>query len=100
MDVDVVQMQGLADKDAKEKQYTEGCCFLCNRQGHLKHNCPAAKKDAMSKEKWNAPKVYMVQAKPEKEAEPSMPQEVKKLMIKLWGMSINKKNKVIDALLN
>ncbi len=40
MDIDVVQMQGLADKDAKEKQCTKGRCFLCNRQGLLQSRLP------------------------------------------------------------
>jgi len=73
MDIDVVQMQGSADKDTKEKQCTKGHCFLCNRQGHLKCNCPATDKDTTSKEKQNVPKVHTVQAKSEKGAEPLMP---------------------------
>ncbi len=36
MDVNITYMQDALDKDAKEKQCTEGQCFLCNKQGHLK----------------------------------------------------------------
>ena len=100
MDIDVVQMHGLADKDTKEKQHTKGHCFLYNRQGHLKHNCPATNKDTIFKEKRNVPKVHIVQAESEKEAEPSMLEEVERLMTKLWGMLINVKDEVINALLN
>ena len=83
MDINVVQMQGSADKDTKEKQCTEGHCFLCNRQGHLKRDCPTTDKNTMSKEKQNVLKVCIVQAEPEKEAKPSMPGEVERLMTKL-----------------
>lgn len=40
MDVDVIRVQESEDKNAWDKQQQEGQCFMCNKQGHLKWNCP------------------------------------------------------------
>ena len=40
MEVDAAQVQDLDEKNTKDKQKTEGRCFLCNKQGHLKRQCP------------------------------------------------------------
>ena len=30
---------GSLTEQEKKKRQTEGCCFLCGRQGHMHHNC-------------------------------------------------------------
>jgi len=45
MDVDVTCMQESIEKNQKEKQCTEGRCFACNKQGHIKRNCPLSVKE-------------------------------------------------------
>ena len=40
MEVNVVQVQALEERDAREKQHQEGHYFSCNKQGHLKKDCP------------------------------------------------------------
>jgi hypothetical protein len=41
MDIDAIHIQGAEVDHKKEKQKAEGCCFLCNKQSHLKRDCPA-----------------------------------------------------------
>jgi len=40
MKVNVTQLQETKEKVDYERQWLEGWCFLCNKQGHLKRNCP------------------------------------------------------------
>jgi hypothetical protein len=40
MEVDATWVQDHNEKNTKDKQKTEGRCFLCNKQGHLKRQCP------------------------------------------------------------
>ena len=45
MDVNVVHLQGSTEKETKDKQHTEGCCFVCNKQRHMKRNYLSIKQD-------------------------------------------------------
>jgi hypothetical protein len=40
MDIDIIHVQEAEANNKKEKQRAEGHCFLCNKQGHLKRDCP------------------------------------------------------------
>ena len=43
MDVDTICTAPLTE-EMKKKLQTEGCCYHCQKQGHMNCNCPAKKK--------------------------------------------------------
>jgi hypothetical protein len=47
-----MQVQAPDIKEAREKQRIEGCCFLCNKQGHLKKDCLLKGKEGPSMKKF------------------------------------------------
>lgn len=107
MDVNITYMQDALDKDAKEKQCTEGQCFLCNKQGHLKWDCQ------LNKRKEDAPwavrsvpmaQVMQVDKGENDEMEASTNEatlcDKEEIVSKLQRMSLTKWNDVINALIN
>ena len=104
MDVDVVYLPEVKDKEEREKQCIEGCCFTCNKQGHVKRNCPSAKQDESPRRSCPVSSAQAVQTNGDRgsevksDAEGPAPKDVEDLMTKLRGMSVDEKEEVIDAL--
>ncbi len=42
MDTSAAAQKAITEAD-KEKYRKEGCCFECNKQGHIARNCPSKK---------------------------------------------------------
>ena len=40
MNIDAIHIQGAKAGNKKKKQKAKGHCFLCNKQGYLKRDCP------------------------------------------------------------
>jgi len=105
MDVNVTRVQSGLDQEAKERQWSEGCCFLCNKQGHLKRNCPTSRR-GNSSTKISLMRLITKEAQVEQEKDgdfedTKMTQHRRdRLMTKLCGMSMQERDKVIDALIN
>jgi len=104
MDVNVVYLPEVKDKEEREKQCIEGCCFTCNKQGHVKRNCPSAKQDESPRRSCPVSSAQAVQtngdrgSEVKRDAEGPAPKDVEDLMTKLRGMSVDEKEEVIDAL--
>ena len=102
MDVDMTHIQEYPDKQAKEKQLSKGHCFKCNKQGHMKRDCPTNGRGHKLQGLPNA-KVLSLKEIPGLEAisetDSFRPQEMGDLMTKLHGMLMEDKDKVIDILL-
>ncbi len=81
---------------------SKGRCFKCNKQRHMKRDCPTNERAHKPQEPPNA-KVLSLKENPGLEAvletDSSRPQEMGDLMTKLHGMLMEDKDKVIDALL-
>jgi hypothetical protein len=104
MEVNVMRVQNGLDQETKEKQHSEGHCFLCNKQGHLKRNCPTGGRgSSLSKisSTWSIIKEVQVEQGENNDFEDkTTPQERNELMTKLHGMSLQESDKVIDALIS
>jgi hypothetical protein len=106
MDVDVTRMQNSNKTATKEKQHSKGCCFLCNKMGHLKRNCPTSGKgNNPAKSFCTGPAVCATQVQSEeddrmdmKTDQTALPQ-AEGLMAQLWGMSTEERDEMIDALI-
>ena len=91
MDVNVTRMQESIEKNQKEKQCTEGRCFACNKQGHIKRNCPLSVKGGNLPENIKSvPIAQVVQVGREgseevtHETSQSMPLETKCYCLSMW----------------
>jgi len=96
----MVQLPGSLDANKKEKQHTEGCCFACIKQGHLRHSGHVVRKETMSKGVQGVPKVHVTQVEQEQGLNPLLLPNVDNLPTKLRGISINRKDKFLKAFLN
>jgi len=65
MDIDMVYLQGLTEKETKDKQCTKGHCFMCNKHRHIKRNCLSIKQDKPSQTSCNILVAHAVQVKTE-----------------------------------
>jgi hypothetical protein len=89
MEVDVTRLQETKEKTDHEKQQSEGWCFLCNKQGHLKKNCPQNEVGALC-----MPMVQMTQLKRDEVGNTTMQTagtdhpEVEEVLTKLRGMDL------------
>lgn len=105
MDVDVVRVPETTDQNAREKQRSEGRCFLCNKQGHLKKDCPRNDKGNGT---WQMtrPSPTARQTRVEEEengsdkhaADREVIQEREEILTKMRGMKANDREEILDAL--
>jgi hypothetical protein len=105
MDVDAIHLQGIEGENRKDKQKVEGRCFLCNKQGHLKRDCPTKGKEGPSSKRFMPSTTIRAAYSDEKmpndniaDQESTKPQRVEDLMTRLRGMTVEEKDEVIDAL--
>jgi hypothetical protein len=105
MDVDAIHLQGIEGKNRKDKQKAEGRCFLCNKQGHLKRDCPTKGKEGPLSKRFTPSTTIRAAYSDEKmpndniaDQESTKPQRVEDLMTRLRGMTVEEKDEVIDAL--
>ena len=105
MDVDAIHIQGAEVNHKKEKQKAEGCCFLCNKQGHLKRDCPAKGMKSQLAKKFkpsnSVQATYSEASTSDKEMvdqEMAQSQWVGELKMKLRGMTVDEKDEIIDGL--
>ncbi len=98
-DIDLVQQIQSISGNMKEKWQTERRCFACDKREHLKRNCPTPRKETMSKAVQCVPKGDVTHIEQGWGLDPSMPIDVNDMTIKLKGMSIAERDKVIDTLL-
>ncbi len=102
MDMDVTHVQEYLEKQAKEKQLSEGCCFKCNKQGHMKRDCPTNKRAHKNQGPPNAKALLLKEnlgLEVVSETDSSRLQEMGDLMTKLRGMLMEDKDEVINTLL-
>jgi len=107
MDINMTCVQDPVKKSQKEKQCTEGWCFSCNKQEHIKRNCPLNGKEGSSLgPNQPTPTAQVTQAERQSSEEatsamspPLTLQETKDWMFRLHRMSIEEKDEVIDALM-
>jgi len=99
-------VQGSDEKATREKQCSEERCFSCNRQGHLKRNCPTEGKGSdLVKSSHAGSTVRTAQVKSEEESGMDMRADqiellrVDGLMAQLRGMSMEERDEMIDALI-
>jgi hypothetical protein len=106
MDVDVACMQNSNEMATKEKQRSKGHCFLCNKMGHLKRNCPAGGKGNNPAKSFRAgPAVRAMQV--QSEVDDGMDMKIDQtallqaegLMAQLWGMSTEERDEMINTLI-
>jgi hypothetical protein len=101
IDVDVTWVQDFPDKEKKERQWTEGRCFACNKQGHIKHNCLIERKGSGTKTSHPESTVRLTQIEEEegidKKGMQSTTSNMDSLMAQLRGMSLEEKDEMIDA---
>ena len=50
MNVDAVEVNAALTTEEAEKRKKEGQCFYCNKQGHMKQDCPKIKYEGKGKE--------------------------------------------------
>jgi hypothetical protein len=104
MDVNVMQVQNGLDQETKEKQQSKGHCFLCNKQGHLKRNCPTG---GRGNSLLRISSIWLIVEEVQTEQGESndfddkvTPQGRNELMIKLHRMRLQERDKVIHALIS
>jgi hypothetical protein len=77
---------------------------LCNKQGHLKRNCSAGGRGSSSSKISSTQsiieEVQVEQGESDNFDNKTTPQERNELMTKLCGMSLQERDKVIDALIS
>jgi hypothetical protein len=90
----------------KERQRQEGHCYLCNKQGHLKRDCPK------NSQRGSTPTLYLSSAmrltqmeeadSSENEVVNDKMSQLKKreLIAQMHGMEVKERDKVIDALIS
>ena len=106
MDINVTCMQNSDETATKEKQHSKGRCFLCNKMGHLKRNCPTGGKGNNPAKSFRAgPAVHTTQVQSEeddrmdmKTDQTALPQ-AEGLMAQLRGMSTEERDEMIDTLI-
>jgi hypothetical protein len=106
IDVNIACMQNSNEMATKEKQCSEGRCFLCNKMGHLKRNCPAGGKgNNPAKSFCASPVVRTTQVQSEEDNGMDMKTDqmallqAEGLMAQLWGMLIEERDEMIDTLI-
>jgi hypothetical protein len=106
MDVDVARMQNSDEMATKEKQCSKGRCFLCNKMGHLKRNCPTGGKGNNPAKSFHAsPAVHTTQVQSEEDNRMDMrtdqmaPLQAEGLMAQLRGMLTEERDEMINALI-
>ena len=102
MDPDMTCIQEYPDKWAKEKQLSKGCCFKCNKQGHMKRDCPTKERAHKPQGPLNAKVLSLKEnlgLEVVSETDSSRLQEMGDLMTKLRGMLMEDKDEVINTLL-
>ncbi len=107
MEVNVVCALDSTDPNTWEKQCSEGRCFLCNKQGHLKRNCPSQeKRGSPSKVLYSPPTARLAQVEENKTddtktlVDKMMGQDWTEVMTKLRKMNLEEWDEIIDALIN
>ena len=89
-------------KEVHEKQKTEGHCFLCNKQGHLKKDCLLKCKEGPSTKKFKvsptAQETHLKERVDNEQPNKVSSQELDDLMMKLQGKAMNDRDEIIDAL--
>jgi len=101
MEVDVTHLQSVEEKDTQEKQHQEGHCYTCNKQGHLKRDCPQNRwKGVASPYLSSVIKAVCIQGENEMEKEDVQLSNKKKLIAQLCGLGWNEQDEVIDALIS
>jgi len=105
MDVDAIHLQEIEGENRKDKQKVEGRCFLCNKQGHLKRDCPTKGKEGPLSKRFTPSTTIRATYSDEKmlndkiaDQESTKPQRVGDLMMRLRGMTVEEKDEVINAL--
>jgi hypothetical protein len=106
MDIDITRMQDSEMKATREKQCSEGYCFLCNKLGHLKRDCPNDGKGGNpSKLSCFGSTVRTTQVQGEEANERNLRADQMTLpqmdgiMAQMRGLSMEEKDEMIDALI-
>jgi len=88
-----------------ESVIAEGRCFLCDKQGHLKRDCPVKGKEDQFAKRFKPSNSVQATYSEESVADEGMvdqekaqPQRVEDLMTRLRGMTVDEKDEVIDTL--
>jgi len=107
MEVDVVRASDSTDSNTREKQHLEGRCFLCNKQGHLKRNCPSQeKRSSPPKTLYSPPAARLAQVEENKTddtetlVDKMTGRDRTEVMTKLRKMNLEEQDEIIDALIN
>jgi hypothetical protein len=100
MEVDVTHLQSVGEKDAREKQHQEGCCYTCNKQGHLKRDCPQnGRKGVASPYSSSVVKATHIQEKEVGKENVQSPNK-EELIAQLRGLGWDERDEVVDALIS
>ena len=107
IEVDAIHVQEVGDKNTRDKQRTKGRCFLCNKQGHLKRQCPDNQKGScLTGAVKDTPTVRVSFISEDENQDVDTPeralalQAINKMLVKLRGMSTEEQDDVIDTLVS
>jgi hypothetical protein len=102
MDVDMAHIDAALTTEEQQKRKKEGRCYYCNRQGHMKRECPKLKDEGKGKEtpfkaKARVAKIEEEKEEPREETPPAYDPET--LMAHIKKMKIEDRDDFLDWLL-